>query len=250
MKKTSHYATARDGTRLHYTEIGAGSPPVVLTDGIGCAGFVWRHLEPALARHHRVIHWNYRGHGQSAAPRYGYRVTLDDCVDDLFAVLDAAGVEKAVLAGHSMGVQVSLEAHRRDKGRVAALLLLCGAPGHPLDTFHDSSALRLAFPFARNAVENHPTLARIVFRAVVPTDFALELALAHEVNRGRVERADLVRYFKELSRVESAPLRPDAGVGRGNRQHRPPDLGGRAHPHHRGRERFLHPRPPLEGHAS
>ncbi len=37
---------------------------------------------------------------------------------------------------------------------------------------------------------------------MVPTDFALELALQHEVNRARVERADLVRYFKELSRVD------------------------------------------------
>jgi pimeloyl-ACP methyl ester carboxylesterase len=202
MKKTSHLATARDGTRLHWSELGEGAPPVVLTDGIGCAGFVWRHLEPVLARRHRVLHWHYRGHGRSSPPRDAYRVTLDDCVEDLLAVLDAAGVERAVLAGHSMGVQVSLEAHRRAPERVAALLLVCGAPGHPLDTFHDSSALRLAFPFARSAVEKHPTLARLVFRAVVPTDFALELALEHEVNRTRVERADLVRYFKELARVD------------------------------------------------
>jgi pimeloyl-ACP methyl ester carboxylesterase len=202
MKKLSHLATARDGTRLHWTELGEGAPAVLLTDGIGCAGFVWRHLEPALARRRRVLHWNYRGHGRSGPPRDGYRVTLDDCVEDLLRVLDAAGVERAVLAGHSMGVQVSLEAHRRAPERVLALVLICGAPGHPLDTFHDSSALRLAFPFARNAVEKHPTLARLVFRAVVPTDFALELALEHEVNKGRVDRADLVRYFKELSRVD------------------------------------------------
>jgi len=202
VERTTHYAAGRDGTRIHWTEMGQGSPAVVLCDGIGCAGFVWRHLEPALARGHRVIHWNYRGHGRSAVPRDAYRVTLDDCVEDLLSVLDAAGESSAVLAGHSMGVQVSLEAHRRAPGRVEALLLLCGAPGHPLDTFHGSSALKLAFPFARNAVERHPALARLVFRAVVPTDFAVELALAHEVNRARVDRPDLSRYFEDLSSVD------------------------------------------------
>src|SRR5512138_2463429 len=196
MDQTAHQTAARDGTRLHWAEMGHGSPAVVLTDGIGCAGFVWRNLEPALARRHRVIHWNYRGHGRSATPRDAHRVTLDDCVEDLLAVLDAAGEPRAVLAGHSMGVQVALEVHRRAPERVAALLLVCGAPGNPLDTFHDSGALKLAFPFARKAVERHPTLARMVFKAVVPTDFALELALAHEVNAARVDRGDMARYFE------------------------------------------------------
>lgn len=202
MEEKVHQATARDGTRLHWTELGTGSPAIVLTDGIGCAGFVWRHLEPALARRHRVIHWNYRGHGRSATPRDPYRVTLDDCVEDLLTVLDAAGEPRPILTGHSMGVQVSLEVHRRAPERVLALVLVCGAPGHPLDTFHDSAALKLVFPYARAAVEKHPTLARLVYRAVVPTDFAIELALTHEVNRARVDRADLVRYFADLAEID------------------------------------------------
>jgi pimeloyl-ACP methyl ester carboxylesterase len=202
MEKSDHTATARDGTRLHWTELGSGAPTIVLTDGIGCAGFVWRQLELDLARRHRVIHWNYRGHGRSAKPREAHRVTLDDCVEDLLAVLDGAAERRAVIAGHSMGVQVALEAHRRAPERIAALVLVCGAPGHPLDTFHDSAALKHTFPFARNAVEKHPTLARLLFKAVVPTEFALELALDHEVNRDRVQRADLVRYFKDLADVD------------------------------------------------
>ncbi len=202
MDERAHTASGRDGTDLHWTESGAGVPTVVLTDGIGCAGFVWRHLTSALARRHRVIHWNYRGHGRSAMPREPHRVTLDDDVEDLLCVLDAAGEARAVIAGHSMGVQVALEAHRRAPERIAGLVLVCGAPGHPLDTFHDSPALKHVFPFARGAVEKHPTLARLVFKAIVPTEFALTLALDHEVNRSRVERADLVRYFADLSEVD------------------------------------------------
>ena len=50
MDRTEHEATAQDGTRLSWTSAGAGGPAVVLTDGIGCAGYVWRALEPELAR--------------------------------------------------------------------------------------------------------------------------------------------------------------------------------------------------------
>ncbi|MGC3998963.1 MAG: alpha/beta hydrolase [Anaeromyxobacter sp.] len=202
MDPTLQIATARDGTRLAWTSTGAGGPPVMLVDGIGCAGYVWRHLRPALSDHRRVIHWNYRGHGHSEAPRDRDRVTVDDCVDDLFAVLDAAGEQEALLAGHSMGVQIALEAHRRAPSRVKGLVLLCGAPGHPIDTFRDSGLLRAAFPFARAAVERWPDLARNLIRAVVPTEVALELALTFEVDRTRVAREDLARYLDDLSRVD------------------------------------------------
>ncbi|WP_243336927.1 alpha/beta fold hydrolase [Anaeromyxobacter soli] len=202
MEKTEHLATGQDGTRLHWTSTGAGGPPVVLTDGIGCAGYVWRALEPALARERRVLHWNYRAHGRSAAPEDPERMTMDDCVSDLVAVLDAAGEERAVLAGHSMGVQVALELQRRHPERVAALVLLCGAPGNLLDTFHDSAVLRYAFPYAKQLVLRYPDVARLAFRTIVPTDLALGYAMTFEVDGTRVRRADLVRYLDELAEVD------------------------------------------------
>jgi len=202
LEKTAHQATAKDGTRIHWTSAGAGGPPVVLTDGVGCAGYIWRALEPALARGRRVIHWNYRAHGRSAAPADPERMTMEDCVSDLVAVLDAAGEERAVVTGHSMGVQIALELHRRHPQRVAALVLVCGAPGNPLDTFHDSHLLRYTFPYAKQLVLRYPELARLAFRALVPTDFALAYAMTFEVDGARVRRADLVRYLDDLAQVD------------------------------------------------
>ena len=203
-RQGDRHAKAPDGTRIWWTSAGTGAPALVLCDGVGCAGYVWRAVRPALEARHRVVHWNYRGHGRSDAPADPARVSLDDCVADLLAVLDAAGEESAVLVGHSMGVQVALEAHRRAPARVRGLILICGAPGHAIDAFHDSGALRVAFPFARAAVERFPDAARSIFRALIPTDLAVEYALAFEVDRSRVEREDLVRYLDDLSRIDPA----------------------------------------------
>jgi pimeloyl-ACP methyl ester carboxylesterase len=204
MRRPDRNAIARDGTRIAWATAGSGAPPVLLTDGIGCAGFIWRRLAPALARRRRVLHWNYRGHGASDPPKDPERSTVDDCVSDLFTVLDAAGEQRAVLAGHSMGVQIVLEAHRRAPERVAALLLVCGAPGRLLDTFHDTPVLRKLLPWIRNAMDRWPALARSAFRALVTADVAMDYALAFEVNRALVRRADLVPYFRDLSRVDPA----------------------------------------------
>ncbi len=205
MLRSEHYATARDGTRLHWTSTGTGpGPAVVLCDGLGCAGYIWRFLSPELARARRVIHWNYRGHGKSERPADPERVSIVECVDDLLAVLDAAGERAAVLVGHSMGVQVALEAHRRAPDRVEGLVLVCGAPGKPLDTFHDAPLLALAFPYAREAVKRFPAVAQLLFRSVIPTAFALDLAMAFEVNAKQVAREDLARYLADLADVDSA----------------------------------------------
>jgi len=195
-------AAGRDGTPIWWRDAGAGSIPVLFTDGVCCAGFIWDRLFPALAARRRVLHWNYRGHGKSGRPANPERCTIPDCVDDLLAVLDAAGVERAVLAGHSMGVQVVLEAHRRAPRRVAGLLLVCGSPAHPLKTFHGTPTLAGLFPLFKEAVLAFPGLARLVFENLLPTELSMQYGLWVEVNRGLVRRQDLRRYLEDASQVD------------------------------------------------
>lgn len=195
-------ATASDGTRIWWRASGQGSPAVILSDGISCAGYIWRHLFPALAERRRVLHWNYRGHGRSAVPRDLERVSLLDCADDLVAVLDAAGERSAVLAGHSMGVQVCLEAHRRHPHRVRAMALLCGVPGRVLDHFHGRRILATVFPYLERAVLRAPRLARWCFRRVLGTEVAVQIGLRFEVNGQLLPREDLERYLAEAAQVD------------------------------------------------
>ena len=176
------FATAADGTRLWWRAAGRGAPPVVLVDGVACAGFIWRDLFPRLAARRRVVHWNYRGHGRSESPRDLARATLADAVGDLLTVMDAARLRAAVLAGHSLGVQVCLEAHRRAPERVRGLVLVCGAPGRPLRTWHRTPALEAVFPLLARLVRERPAEARWVFRNLVPSPLVLELGRRFEVN--------------------------------------------------------------------
>lgn len=198
------YAVARDGSPIFYRTLGARSDatPIVLSDGIGCDGYVWKYLERDLAEERLVIHWHYRGHGNTPEPRDRRRVSMADLADDLVSVLDAVGVEKAVLAGHSMGVQVCLEAFRRSHERVAGLALLCGSYGNPLRTFRGRRTLEAALPWISFAVNRAPRLIGGVWRNLVPTRLAYAIATRVEINGDLIRLEDFMPYLEHIARVD------------------------------------------------
>ncbi|GEN12406.1 Pimeloyl-ACP methyl ester carboxylesterase [Myxococcus fulvus] len=196
------YLRVPDGADLYYQVTGDGEPGVVLCDGLGCDGFAWKYLAPYLSRRHRVLRWHYRGHGRSGIPEDRERIGMLYTCDDLQRVMDAAGMERAVLFGHSMGVQVALEFHRRYASRVAGLVLLCGSYGNPLDTFHDSNVLKKLFPSLRRVVERFPEQSARLIHAALRTELAVQLAISLEMNRERIARNDLSQYFEHLARMD------------------------------------------------
>ncbi|MER8067241.1 alpha/beta hydrolase [Streptomyces sp. NPDC094034] len=122
-------AVSADGTHVHVEVHGEeGRPAVVLAHGWTCSIRFWAAQLADLAADHRVIVYDQRGHGRSAAPagRSGY--STDALADDLEAVLAATlePGERAVLAGHSMGGMTLMAAARRPAFREhAAAVLLC-----------------------------------------------------------------------------------------------------------------------------
>ena len=100
----AHEVTSADGTRLHVESYGpADAPPVVLVHGWVCALSFWRLQVRDLARDHRVVAYDLRGHGRSGRPDGG-DFSPDALADDLEAVLEqVVGDGPALLAGHSLG---------------------------------------------------------------------------------------------------------------------------------------------------
>ena len=147
------YLRAADGTRLAWRLDGRGEGvPVVLLNGIACSDAYWPVLADVLGAARPVLRHDYRGHGRSEAPLDRDAVDVGTLVADLCLVLDAAAVGAAVLVGHSFGVQVALETARRHPDRVAGVVALAGAGGHPLPPLVDR-ARRAATSLARRRPE-------------------------------------------------------------------------------------------------
>ncbi|HUS33330.1 MAG TPA: alpha/beta hydrolase [Kofleriaceae bacterium] len=173
-----------------------------MCDGIGCDGYVWRYLREDLTDRFG-LHPHYRGHGRTTAPRDPTRVRIEDLADDIAAVLDDASVEQAVLIGHSMGVQVALETYRRHAARVAGLVLVCGAPSHPLKTFRGSSTLEELLPMFEKWIHRVPGVVNRLTRTLLPTRLAYEVASRLEIRRELVEPSDFMPYLEGMSRIDA-----------------------------------------------
>lgn len=119
----------RDGVSIYYEDHGEG-PVVLLTHGFSSSCRMWDPQIDALAGRYRVILWDMRGHGESDSPKDGAAYSHDLSVGDMAAVLDACGVESAVIGGLSLGGFLSLCFHHAHPDRTRALLLCDTGPGY------------------------------------------------------------------------------------------------------------------------
>ena len=123
----AEYIVQRDGTELAVADSETGTP-VLLAHGLTATRRYVVMGSTALQRSgHRVIAYDARGHGRSSPAPRREAYTYEDLGRDMEAVLDAAGVPRAVLAGASMGAHTLLwlALHRPD--RVAAIVVITPA---------------------------------------------------------------------------------------------------------------------------
>ncbi len=118
-----------NNTELYYEVHGQGYPVVFLH---GFAGTVnmWQPQVPVLSQEYRFIIYDARGHGQSESPSSTDQYSADIVVEDLFQLLGAIGIEKAVVGGLSMGGYESLRFYLRHPQMVTALILMDTGPGY------------------------------------------------------------------------------------------------------------------------
>jgi len=114
--------TLPNGVRMAYVELGdPKGEPLLLLHGYTDSSRSWSLVAPHLVRY-RLLIPDQRGHGASSAPECCY--ALSDFAYDARLFLDALGVRRAGVAGHSMGSMVAIELAARYPDRVSGIALL------------------------------------------------------------------------------------------------------------------------------
>ena len=114
-----------DRVQLNYKIAGDARPAIILIHGWASRLDHWNPVASALARHHRVLRMDLRGHGRSEAPPDGY--SMRQFADDVAALARSQRIRDAIVVGHSMGSTVALELARRHPRIARALVLVDGA---------------------------------------------------------------------------------------------------------------------------
>ncbi len=197
----SGLAVADDGMHLYWRAVGEG-PAIVCNNGVGVSTFFWRYTVDQFSDRHTVLTWDYRGHGRSDPlpdPTTG-EVGMPRHSRDMIAVMDAAGIDKALICGHSMGCQVGLEAWRAAEGRITAYVLILGTAGRALESFADNPRSPFFFKLAGQLIA---ALGERTHRLVRPL---LHSRIAWLFTRGAklvdpmyASKADMAPYLEHLA---------------------------------------------------
>lgn len=182
-------ATSSDGVRIAYEARGSGSPALVFIHGWGCNREHWKNQVDVFDDDHRVIALDLGGHGASGANRAHW--TLAALARDVQAVVEAEGLDRVILVGHSMGGPVSLFAAAKMPERTVGVI--------GVDTLHNAeytfdpklieslvARLQADFPgfidaFVRGAFAANPdpdeALVQWVIEGAAKTDPAVAIGL-------------------------------------------------------------------------
>ena len=189
-------------------EVAGTGPAVLFIHGYPLDRTLWRHQVEQL-RGYRRIAPDLRGMGRSDAPDLGY--SMGTYADDLGALLDALGIDEAVLCGISMGGYIALECVRRWRRRIRGLVLM-DTRAEP-----DSAEARKARDASASAARERGTIA--VAEAMLPKLFAAQTADAVGPAWSQVEAmvrgtpvAGIVGALSAMrDRPDSTPLLPSLG---------------------------------------
>jgi len=131
----SHFVDV-GGVRLHYKVQGPADAKTTLVflHGFASSVYSWRHAMGALAAHYRVIAFDRPGFGLSGRPLEGdwtgeSPYSMRSSAHQTLALMDALGVERAVLVGHSQGASVAVLVADECPGRVEGLVLVSAPTG-------------------------------------------------------------------------------------------------------------------------
>jgi len=122
MTEITHKLIEANGIRIHVAEAGEGFP-VLLCHGFPEIWYSWRHQMRALAAAgYRALAPDQRGYGETSAPDAIEKYSIHHLVGDLTSLLEALGLERAVVVGHDWGGIVAWQMALLAPHRVAAVV--------------------------------------------------------------------------------------------------------------------------------
>lgn len=193
-----------NGVSLYYEQHGAG-PDLVLIGGLSADHTVWAMVCDALAARFRVLLFDNRGVGQSDAPPGPYSLAM--MADDTVALLDALGIRRAAIVGHSMGGAILQQCCIAHPARVARAVICASAARIPTASRrHIESVVQMQRAGVAPALILATAFPWIFGAAFLEDETRMAVALANLLNTPYPQ--SLAAFTAQAAACTSADLRP------------------------------------------
>lgn len=203
---------------LRYLEWEGDGSPVLLLHGLTVCAEYWSLTARLLAKEHRVVSVDLRGHGYSGKPDWGY--DYQTVAGDVEQLCRELGIEGALLAGHSWGAGVALSLAASSPGTISHLALVDGGFGGrrrtPVGSPPDYTQM-MAPPEVYQSRETYLQASGGGFRDVMTPEIEEILMASVTVNPDgsiseRLSRENNVRILQAMGDLNARELYPKLEV--------------------------------------
>jgi pimeloyl-ACP methyl ester carboxylesterase/DNA-binding winged helix-turn-helix (wHTH) protein len=215
LEQEVRFCRTRDDVRLAYAFLGQGPPLVKVANWLTHLEYdlespVWRHWYEALGARYRLLRYDERGTGLSDLDADGY--TVDAWVDDLEAVIDAAGLDRFPLFGISQGGAVAIEYAVRHPERVSHLVLYGAFMTGPALSARKPEHVREALLMPELAQlgwgREHPIFRHVFTLRFLPEGPPEAWTAFDELQRRTTPSPNAVRFLEAFNAVDVAARAP------------------------------------------
>lgn len=202
----ANFYKTKDNEQIFYvknfTEVDAKKPVLVFNYGLVCSMHHWKfQTEYFDKKGYQVLIHDYRGHFQSSGAHDVEKITFKQMSQDIGEMCASLGIKKAVMLGHSMGVNVCLQLAKDYPDLVSSMVLISGTYVNVKDIMFDTNLMEFIMPVAQLGLDKYPDLMKKFWTSGGHNPLVREIIHLTGFNRKKVSKEFIEIYLNRMGQL-------------------------------------------------
>lgn len=186
----------------NFTKIDLKKPILVFNYGLVCSNHHWKFQTAYFDRKgYQVLIHDYRGHFQSTGAQNIKKITFPQMAQDVADLCAFLGIPKAIMLGHSMGVNICLQLAKDFPDLVSGMVLISGTFINVKDIMFDTNLMEFIAPIASLGLEKYPEIFKKIWSTGGMNPLIREIIHTTGFNRSKVSKEFIEIYLNRVGQL-------------------------------------------------
>lgn len=186
----------------NFTEPNKDKPVLIFNYGLVCSSLHWKYQTEYFDKlGYQILIHDYRGHFQSSGIHDVKKITFEQMAKDINDLCGYLGINKSIMLGHSMGVNVCLQVAKDFPELVSAMVLISGTFMSVKDVMFDSNVTEFIAPFLLDAMEKYPDIVKNIWSSGGANPLAKFVIHTTGFNKDKVSKEFVEVYLNRVGQL-------------------------------------------------
>ena len=186
----------------NFTEVDHSKPVLVFNYGLVCSNHHWKFQTEYFDKlGYQILIHDYRGHFQSTGIHNIKKITFPQIAQDIHDLCAFHGIKKAVMLGHSMGVNICLQLAKDFPDLVSGMILISGTFMPVMDVMFDTNMMEFLTPWLVSGLDKYPDVFKKVWTSRGMNPLVKEIIHSTGFNKAKVSKQFIDIYINRVGQL-------------------------------------------------